>query len=169
MRHNQIQVSINQYRARNMKNIFNSDQSSITHHNSLIISNTGHLTFNKSCCGEIGLPSKCLWLCQLDLSSRSLAPPSKCDKYAKRIKEECVMKGWFNLRIDYVLMSWIILNLCFYICIVKLKYSIISQVIVKQMMTVLMMKPQFVQTEYVHVRIHLVVVGIISSRTLNCQ
>merc|ERR1712126_354888 len=33
------------------------------------------------------------WLCELDLSSRSLAPPSKCDKYAKRIKEECVVKA----------------------------------------------------------------------------
>ena len=79
------------------------DLSTIKHFNSLNVTHTGHLTFNKTCCKEKGIPEDCMGLCKLAKTLRSIAPPDKCDKWENTAKE-CLMEGEANSKIDYALI-----------------------------------------------------------------
>ena len=70
---------------------------------SLNVNNIVHLTFNKTCCGEKGVPMDCMGLCRLDITLRSLAPANACDRW-EQIAKECVIEGKANLKIDYILI-----------------------------------------------------------------
>jgi len=51
-----------------------------------------HLTFDKTCCEEKGVPMDCMGLCRLDGTLRSLAPlANACDRWEKTAKE-CVIE-----------------------------------------------------------------------------
>ena len=78
----------------------NSDYLTIKHFISSNINNTGHLTFNKTCCEEKGVPVDCMGLCRLDTTLRSAVPPDACDKWENTSKE-CVIEGEVDLEIDY--------------------------------------------------------------------
>merc|ERR1712212_639811 len=52
----------------------------------------GHLTFNKTCCEEKGVPMDCMGFCRLDTTLRSLAPANACDRWENTVKE-CVIEA----------------------------------------------------------------------------
>ena len=64
---------------------------------------TGHLTFNKTCCEENGVPEGCMNLCKRYPSLRSLAPPNECGKWEDTIAG-CVVNGMIYLKYDYKLI-----------------------------------------------------------------
>jgi len=52
----------------------------------------GHLTFNKTCCKEKGVPDDCMGLCRLGSTLRSDTPPDACDEWENASKE-CVIEA----------------------------------------------------------------------------
>ena len=70
---------------------------------SLNITNTGHLTFNKTCCEKNGVPEGCMIQCTRDTSLRSLAPPRACEKW-ENIISECIANGRLYLLNEYILI-----------------------------------------------------------------
>ena len=81
-----------------MIHVYNSYSLSTKNLISLNITIIVHLTFNKTCCEEKGVPMDCMGLCRLDGTLRSLAPPANaCDRWENTTKE-CVIEGKANLK-----------------------------------------------------------------------
>ena len=74
---------------------YNSGLLTIKHFISLKFTNTGNLTFNKTCCKEKGVPDYCMGLCMLGKTLRSEVPPDACDEWENTAKE-CVVEGEVN-------------------------------------------------------------------------